>query len=132
MTFKLRSAGEKQPASKDWLFREDSESKGQEVGKLKLLAGRKKQPGSQEGPGVKRASVRDAVGGGAGRRQVMGGPFPSWQSTVASFGFIPGTHLEHQLHRSVTQQCDLASWSLCFFTYDMEIILINYCLIGQG
>lgn len=58
MTFKLQSAGEKQSARKDWLFREASECKGHEAGKLKLLARWKKQPGHQEGTGVQRASVR--------------------------------------------------------------------------
>lgn len=42
VTFKLRSAGEKQAARKDGLFREASECKGHEVGKLKLLARWKK------------------------------------------------------------------------------------------
>lgn len=49
MTFKLRSAGEKPPAHKDWLFREASECKGYEVGKLKLLARWKSSQAAKRG-----------------------------------------------------------------------------------
>lgn len=57
------------------------------------------------------------------RRQIAEGPF-MW-STVTSLSFILRAHFEHQHHCLLTKQYDLASWSLCFFIYDMEIIIIT-------